>query len=173
MTWSPFFRLVTPLPISTPTPAPSWPRIDGNRPSGSAPDRVNSSVWQMPVALTSTRTSPSRGPSRSTVSMLSFSPALRATAARVFISSSHRALGPDLSALPVGGNPDTFPHHRRQCRIFERIQWMCDTVAAYHRHMGRQDVDDQFKMRKAMPNLAGTAPVGCYRRLGQGFGHGP
>ena len=27
-------------------------------PSGSAPDRVNSSVWQMPVALISTRTSP-------------------------------------------------------------------------------------------------------------------
>jgi hypothetical protein len=47
-------------------PAPSWPRIAGNRPSGSSPDKVNQSVWQMPVALTSTSTSPARGPSRST-----------------------------------------------------------------------------------------------------------
>ena len=34
-----------------------------------APERVNSSVWQMPVALISTRTSPSRGPSNCTVSI--------------------------------------------------------------------------------------------------------
>jgi len=29
ITWSPFFRLVTPGPMSTTTPAPSWPRIAG------------------------------------------------------------------------------------------------------------------------------------------------
>ena len=29
----------------------------GNIPSGSAPDRVNSSVWQIPLALISTKTS--------------------------------------------------------------------------------------------------------------------
>ena len=40
----------------------------GNRPSGSEPDSVYSSVWQMPVALISTSTSPSLGPSRSIVS---------------------------------------------------------------------------------------------------------
>src|SRR5204863_3706286 len=51
MTWSPFFTEVTPAPTSTTTPAPSWPRIAGNSPSGSAPERVNSSVWQMPVAF--------------------------------------------------------------------------------------------------------------------------
>src|SRR5258705_780939 len=62
MTRSPFFTLVTPRPTSTTTPAPSWPRIAGNNPSGSAPDSVNSSVWQTPVALISTSTSPSRGP---------------------------------------------------------------------------------------------------------------
>ena len=33
-----------PILTSTTTPAPSWPRIAGNRPSGSAPDSVNSSV---------------------------------------------------------------------------------------------------------------------------------
>src|SRR5262249_53701877 len=45
----------------------SWPRMAGKSPSGSAPDKVNSSVWQMPVALISTRTSPARGPSSCTV----------------------------------------------------------------------------------------------------------
>src|ERR1051325_566468 len=57
MTWSPFLTEVTPGPTSTTTPAPSWPRIAGNSPSGSAPDSVNSSVWQMPVALISTMSS--------------------------------------------------------------------------------------------------------------------
>src|SRR6185312_9361586 len=85
MTWSPFFTEVTHLPTSTTTPAPSWPRIAGKMPSGSAPDKVNSSVWQMPVALISTRTSPSRGPSRSTSMISSGFPAATATAARVFI----------------------------------------------------------------------------------------
>src|SRR5471030_3041411 len=85
MTWSPFFTEVTAGPTSTTMPAPSWPRIAGNRPSGSAPDRVYSSVWQMPVALISTSTSPSRGPAMSTVSRLSGCPAWRATAARVFM----------------------------------------------------------------------------------------
>src|SRR6185503_19556254 len=88
MTWSPFLTLVPPAPTSTTMPAPSWPRIAGNRPSGSAPDRVNSSVWQMPVALSSTRTSPAFGPSRSTVSMASGAPALCATAALTFMDSS-------------------------------------------------------------------------------------
>ncbi len=58
MTWSPFTSDVTPGPTSTTTPAPSWPKITGNSPSGSAPERVNSSVWQTPVALISTSTSP-------------------------------------------------------------------------------------------------------------------
>ena len=75
MTWSPFFTDVTPGPTSTTMPAPSWPKITGNSPSGSAPERVNSSVWQMPVALISTSTSPAFGPSRSTVSITSGLPA--------------------------------------------------------------------------------------------------
>ena len=59
-------------------------------PSGSAPERVNSSVWQMPVARTSTITSPSRGPSRSTSTTSRGLSASNATAARVFIVSSSR-----------------------------------------------------------------------------------
>src|SRR5580704_13010811 len=35
MTWSPLATLVTPRPTSTTIPAPSWPRIAGNSPSGS------------------------------------------------------------------------------------------------------------------------------------------
>src|SRR5690606_27331778 len=57
----------------------------GKIPSGSAPDSVNSSVWQIPVALISTSTSPALGPSRSTSTISSGFPASNATAAWVFI----------------------------------------------------------------------------------------
>src|SRR5262249_37966922 len=82
MTWWPFFNEVTPGPTSTTTPAPSWPRIAGNSPSGSAPESVNSSVWQTPVALSSTISSPAFGPSSCTVAISSGLPAAVATAAR-------------------------------------------------------------------------------------------
>src|SRR6476646_3823432 len=91
MTRSPFFTEVTPAPMSTTMPAPSCPRIAGNRPSGSAPERVNSSVWQMPVALISTRTSPALGPSSVTVVTSSGFPASNATAARTSIGISPRS----------------------------------------------------------------------------------
>src|SRR5262245_55718064 len=58
----------------------------GKIPSGSAPDRVKSSVWQMPVALISTMTSPALGPSRSTSTISSGLAFSNATAARVFIA---------------------------------------------------------------------------------------
>src|SRR5262245_3701743 len=73
-----------PGPTSTTMPAPSWPKITGNRPSGSPPERVNSSVWQTPDALISTSTSPNFGPSRSTSSISRFLPASKQTAALVF-----------------------------------------------------------------------------------------
>src|SRR3569833_3873620 len=88
MTWSPFFSDVTPAPTSITTPAPSWPKITGNKPSGSAPERVNSSVWQTPEALISIRTSPALGPSRSTSSITRGCPAAYATAALVFIDET-------------------------------------------------------------------------------------
>src|SRR5579871_1169576 len=84
MTWSPFLSDFTSAPVSTTMPAPSCPRIAGNNPSGSAPESVNASVWQMPVALISTSTSPARGPSRSTLVTSSGSPALFAIAALTF-----------------------------------------------------------------------------------------
>src|SRR5215510_11176637 len=88
MTWSPFFTDVTPGPTSTTMPAPSCPRIAGNRPSGSAPERVNSSVWHTPVALISTSTSPAFGPSSVTVVTSSGLPFSNATAARTSIAVS-------------------------------------------------------------------------------------
>jgi hypothetical protein len=42
-------------------------------------------VWQIPVAITSTMTSPARGPSMSIVSIVRGWPASQATAARVFM----------------------------------------------------------------------------------------
>src|ERR1700760_3024461 len=68
-------------------PAPSCPRIAGNKPSGSAPESVNSSVWQMPVAFTSTITSPAFGPSSSTSAITSGLAFSNATAARVFMAA--------------------------------------------------------------------------------------
>src|SRR5258706_4492170 len=100
MTWSPFLSVVTPAPTSTTTPAPSCPRIAGKSPSGSAPERVNSSVWQIPVALISTSTSPALGPSSRTVSTTSGSPALCATAARMSMRLSSQR-----SSMKCVGNP--------------------------------------------------------------------
>ncbi|MNJ79865.1 hypothetical protein D3C77_780370 [compost metagenome] len=40
MTWSPTATEVTPSPTASTIAPPSWPRIDGKIPSGSAPDRV-------------------------------------------------------------------------------------------------------------------------------------
>src|SRR5450631_520537 len=109
-------------------PAPSWPKITGNSPSGSAPERVNSSVWQMPVALISIKTSPARGPARSTVTISSGLPAAYAMAALVFMNDGSRSLllaGPvDLAArslyLPypagvniLGAGADSGPDDRR------------------------------------------------------------
>src|SRR5882672_2948892 len=101
MTWSPFFSDTMPGPTSTTTPAPSWPKTTGNSPSGSPPERVNSSVWQTPDALISTSTSPNFGPSRSTVSISSLSPALKQTAALVFTLA--------FPQLCIGGEPRTGP----------------------------------------------------------------
>jgi len=80
-THNPWRSDVTPAPTSRTMPAPSWPRIEGNSPSGSPPESVNASVWQMPVAFSSTSTSPAFGPSSWTVSITSGSPGLWATAA--------------------------------------------------------------------------------------------
>src|SRR4051794_39262518 len=88
-------------------PAPSWPKITGNRPSGSAPDRVNSSVWQTPVALSSTSTSPALGPARSTSSITSGLPTSNAIAARVFMGSGLA------SGLRLGGEGRERVHQRR------------------------------------------------------------
>ena len=40
---------------------PSWPRMEGNRPSGSLPPRVYASVWHRAHAVSFTRTSPAFG----------------------------------------------------------------------------------------------------------------
>src|SRR6187455_3246057 len=87
MTWSPLASDVTPGPTSTTMPAPSCPKITGKSPSGSAPERVNSSVWQMPVAFICTSTSPAFGPSSSTSSTTRSLPGSYATAARVLMAS--------------------------------------------------------------------------------------
>src|ERR1700712_4069226 len=58
----------------------------------------------MPVALISTSTSPSRGPSSCTVSIRSFCPASKATAARTSISVSPASRAYKGTGLPKGVN---------------------------------------------------------------------
>src|SRR5580700_10900775 len=108
MTWSPGLSELTFGPTSTTRPAPSWPRIAGNRPSGSLPERVNSSVWQMPVALISTITSPARGPSSWTWVTASGLPGSKATAARTSMVSAPRYLYG--ARAPSGGEPAQRQH---------------------------------------------------------------
>src|SRR5262249_27518654 len=74
-------------------------------PSGSAPDSVYLSVWHRPVALSSTSTSPARGPSSSTVSIDSGAPDFHATAARTFMPRIlRRVLSRVARAVLVGGS---------------------------------------------------------------------
>src|SRR5690606_32129977 len=86
ITWSPGATLVTPSPTSTTTPAPSWPSTTGNRPSGSAPDRVKASVWHSAVWVIFTSTSPLRGGSTSISTICSGWSGSKATAARDFMA---------------------------------------------------------------------------------------
>ena len=88
MTWSPGLTLVTPSPTSTTMPAPSWPSTAGKTPSGSSPLRVKASVWQTPVCVIFTSTSPFCGGATSISTICRGSPALNATAARDFIGGS-------------------------------------------------------------------------------------
>ena len=82
-------------------------------PPGSAPERVNSSVWQTPLALISTSTSPALGPARSSVTTSSGLPAAYAIAALVFmpvpVCSSAWA---SREVYPAGG-----PFHKRLARM--------------------------------------------------------
>ena len=57
-TESPTAQEVTPAPMDSTTPAPSWPRITGKMPSGSWPEYVYMSVWHTLVCVMRMRTSP-------------------------------------------------------------------------------------------------------------------
>src|ERR1700732_3635285 len=106
--------------------------MQGNNPSGSAPESVYLSVWQIPVALISTSTSPSFGPSRSTVSTDRGFPASQATAARTCIAVSpsgsvlvnHRGSGGPRQRVFAYENEPAAECGRRLCKQngLERIQ---------------------------------------------------
>src|ERR1700733_7892878 len=104
--------------------------MHGNRPSESAPDSVYLSVWQMPVALTSTSTSPALGPSSCTVSIVSGLPASNATAALTSMSSTLQ----DARGLRDMGR-DVIHQRRRQAII--GFQFQFPQTAAHRAHIGR------------------------------------
>src|SRR5437016_80040 len=169
MTWSPFFRLVTPGPVSTTMPAPSWPRMAGKRPSGSAPDSVKASVWQMPVALISTRHSPARGPSRLTVSMVSGAPALRATAARTSMDPPPAS---GKSATKSAPDPDRQRHGEQHAddddaRLLMVAQRRAgERAEGEHRgrpHQGRADIGNLEGQRLHVHAAGGERDDGAHR----------
>ena len=55
-TVSPTATEVTPSPMASTMAPASWPRIEGNKPSGSWPLSVYTSVWQSALHTTFTRT---------------------------------------------------------------------------------------------------------------------
>src|SRR5690606_14844524 len=124
MTWSPGLTLVTPSPTSTTTPAPSWPRTAGKTPSGSSPESVKASVWQTPVCVIFTRTSPLRGGSTSISTISSGFPASNATAARDFMACS---------SMKAGGSAGDGPLRPtiRQSGIPGDAQGCPDTIGEY------------------------------------------
>src|ERR1043166_4734303 len=157
MTWSPGASEVTPAPTSTTTPAPSWPKITGNRPSGSAPDRVNSSVWHTPVALSSTSTSPALGPARSTSSTTSGLPTSNAIAARVFIVAGLA------SGLRLGREGREHVHQRRVQRIV-RLEPELAQPGADAGHLRR--VDAALDHRRHERRELGRPGAGLAEQLG-------
>src|SRR5580698_6610062 len=112
--------------------------MEGNRPSGSAPESVYLSVWQMPVALTSISTSPALGPSSCTVSMVSGLPASNATAALTSIASTLQYAG------GLGDVRRDEIHQRRRQAVI-RLELQLLQSAAHRAHVGgiRAGLDDR------------------------------
>src|SRR3954463_6059274 len=171
MTWSPGFTLVTPAPTSRTTPAPSWPRIDGNRPSLSSPSSVYASVWQMPVAMISTNTSPAFGPSRSTSTISSGCLGAKATAARVFIVQ----LSPDVSRLCLQEPPyptaDALIVVRRVERSDRRVGLVHPVVAHLDQRLGESRREFRMELeRDCRPVGPSECSVGREARRGDDVG---
>src|SRR3546814_19539741 len=102
-------------------------------PSGSPPDSVNASVWQIPVAFISTSTSPAFGPSRSTSAISSGLPASTATAARTFIGLLLRfvALLPTGSAGGRDQEQAEAGEHRPPPGDYRPLQAVVDVLLAH------------------------------------------
>lgn len=96
---SPGFTEVTPSPMLSTIPAPSWPRMTGKSTSGKLPSRTCSSVWQIPVATILTRTSRAFGGATSISSTESDLPAAQATAALHRITFPEVAIWSERSCL--------------------------------------------------------------------------
>src|SRR6185312_10001588 len=141
-TSSPGRRCVTPSPTSTTTPAPSWPRTIGQRPSPSEPSARWTSEWHTPAAATRTSTSPGPGGSSSTSSTRT-SPGRCSTAARI------------VDAAPVA-MPHVYTFGRRgpACRL-SRVSGVAAEIAfdrATKRYPGRAE--------PAVRELTLTVPAG-------------
>src|SRR5690242_326814 len=126
----------------------------GNKPSGSAPERVNSSVWQMPVALISTITSPALGPSSLTVVTSSGLPAWTATAARTSIA----ALPFEAPAEAGGFAKSAGSQPSRKMHIMARGKQNLCSRNSRRNPEGDWDETRQFDFLTAQGNGAGRNP---------------
>jgi hypothetical protein len=99
-TWSPGARPCTPAPISSTTPAPSWPGTTGHGISTDPSIAFRSSL-HTPLACSRTRTSPRRGGASSSSTTRSGVPAAGRSAARVVTTSDMRGSLHELLQAPL------------------------------------------------------------------------
>src|SRR3954451_5747468 len=111
-TWSPTFTRVTPSPMASTMPAPSWPPTTGKRIIAS-PFWMWSSEWHSPAAMNLMRTSLSRGSSSSSSVISHGLPGSRQTAARVVMLIGTPSL--DRSSAPVHGRLTGAPRPSPPC----------------------------------------------------------
>src|SRR5688572_29791192 len=83
MTWSPGASPTTPAPSASTTPAPSSPSTMGTGTPCQLPSAACRQLWQTPLAVMRTSTSPARGASSSTSSTRSGLPCSKRTDARM------------------------------------------------------------------------------------------
>src|SRR5574343_2040661 len=164
MTWSPGLTLVTPSPTSTTMPAPAWPSATGNRPSGSSPLRVKASVWQTPVWVMRTSTSPFFGGATSISTICSGWPAAKATAARDFIRGSLGGRGSFEVRAPQAGQALDLGH-----RVGGGVDGVHEgLVQMAFEHLGHQAVGGAAQRRELLQQAAAVGA--CLHRALQRLG---
>src|SRR5262245_1834829 len=113
MTWSPSARPCVPVPTLSTTPAPSSPSTMGTGTPFQLPSAAWRQLWQTPLAVMRTVTSPARGGSSSSSSVRSGLPCSKSTDARMASSSARVAdAGIEVPVEEIDGEVDDHEENR-------------------------------------------------------------